>query len=434
MRVLLIVLMVFFTALTGQARAQTPSAAELAQVNQQLAILAKAFKDKAPASLDAHLSPGFKVSGFEGDIARKVLAAAVAQVNDARLEGAVITKTAQGYSVALTSREGAPPRDLKLDAAFLFTEINLFSASVKKPDSLKTKLLQPERASASFELHYGLIVLKDVQLNGAQANFVLDSGAPVMVLNSGPLAPAPVGAVQGGAQGINGAAQLDVVALKSFKWQGFELGAAELLATDLTAIEQRLGFKVHGLVGYELLKDYELVIDYAASRLELHRPPAASGSLPSSLAAASPSLLQGRTPRLVVPFELRGHLPVVSASIVDLADIGATPLRLALDTGASANLLDSAVFTRLPSTAYADLSTTQLKGVGAGAGTQAPVFTLNALTLNGTNFAKMKTASRSVAHLNAKLGATPIDGILGYELLSKSLVAINYPERQLKFY
>jgi hypothetical protein len=92
------------------------------------------------------------------------------------------------------------------------------------------------------------------------------------------------------------------------------------------------------------------------------------------------------------------------------------------------------VFTRLPSSAYADLSTTQLRGVGAGAGTQAPVFTLNSLTLNGTEFAKMKTASRSVAHLNAKVGATPIDGILGYELLSKSLVAINYPERQLKFF
>ncbi|RZJ94894.1 MAG: hypothetical protein EOO60_02005 [Hymenobacter sp.] len=183
-------------------------------------------------------------------------------------------------------------------------------------------------SSLPFDLVGGLIVLRNLPLNEKRGDFVLDTGCQYGLLVDqaafgGQLQPAPT----------RGLSATGVVAQQQLRVRSFQLGSTRYanltaIATSLEPIRRAVGPHFLGLVGYGLLRDYEVVIDYARRQLSCYP---LGHTLPRSF-----------TRRDSVAFTLEKGLPVAAAAV------GQVPVRLLLDTGAMSNNLDVAFSQRLP--------------------------------------------------------------------------------------
>jgi hypothetical protein len=228
----------------------------------------------------------------------------------------------------------------------------LYSLCVTAPAPARAQAvaeLLPHRldATASFDLPFklvgGLIILQQLTLNGQQGDFILDTGSQQgLVVDS----PAFAGQLRAGPH-TTGHGATGTVALQYVPVTTFQLGAARysgFLATSfsLAHLQRYLGPQVHllGFLGYGLLRDYEVVIDYPRLRMtfySLHTPTQSRRAFVRQDSLAF-TLVQGR--------------PVATGAI------GPAPVQLLLDTGAVTNDLDATFCRQLPPAAQPVLTGT----------------------------------------------------------------------------
>ena len=129
-----------------------------------------------------------------------------------------------------------------------------------------------------FELINNLIVLP-VEVNGVELSFILDSGVskPILfnIINlTDSLMINNVEKIYLRGLGADG----DIEALRS-KYNFFKIGDAINVNQDLYVVfdasinfTPRLGVNVHGIIGYDLFKDFIVEINYTSKVLKLHKP------------------------------------------------------------------------------------------------------------------------------------------------------------------
>jgi predicted aspartyl protease len=134
-----------------------------------------------------------------------------------------------------------------------------------------------------------------------------------------------------------------------------------------------------------------------------------------------------RGPHTIIKFELRGHLPIVETVI------SGKTYKMAIDSGAASNSLDRGIFTGLENAAYRDLENAEV--VGADQNKVATKrFILRSLSIGGVEFTDVRTTIGDLARLNSQNTQIKIDGILGYEILSRNVFSLNFKTRQMKLY
>ncbi|WP_346862497.1 aspartyl protease family protein [uncultured Draconibacterium sp.] len=94
----------------------------------------------------------------------------------------------------------------------------------------------------------------------------------------------------------------------------------QMIIDENFQISHMLGIPVHGLIGFNLFKDYVVEIDYINEKLTLHKPEYYK--------------YRDRKRDIIMPLHFDGNKPFVRTSIVtdDLKDV---PVKLLVDTGAS---------------------------------------------------------------------------------------------------
>ncbi len=94
----------------------------------------------------------------------------------------------------------------------------------------------------------------------------------------------------------------------------------QMIIDENFQISHILGIPVHGLIGFNLFKDYIVEIDYSSEKLTLNRP--------------EHYRYRDRKKDIIMPLHLEGNKPFVRTTIVtdDLQDV---PVKLLVDTGAS---------------------------------------------------------------------------------------------------
>ena len=129
-----------------------------------------------------------------------------------------------------------------------------------------------------FELINNLIVLP-VEVNGVELSFILDSGVskPILfnIINlTDSLMINNVEKIYLRGLGAEG----DIEALRS-KYNFFKIGEAINVNQDLYVVfdasinfTPRLGVNVHGIIGYDLFKDFIVEINYTTKVIKLHKP------------------------------------------------------------------------------------------------------------------------------------------------------------------
>jgi len=168
-----------------------------------------------------------------------------------------------------------------------------------------------------FQLREGLILV-EAAVDGRSGIFILDTGAPCLVLNNKYFKGR-----KSDLQLLSASESIETRErkVKSFLWGCIEKNNFDAISINLTHLERALDTQIFGLIGYDMLRKNEILIDNAAQQIEQypHRK----------------SLLhEEEEASLVIPFSLSGHLPIMSAEIENVV------LHLAFDSAAESNMLD----------------------------------------------------------------------------------------------
>jgi len=252
------------------------------------------------------------------------------------------------------------------------------------------------------------LIFFPARINGQVGNFVLDTGAPSLLLNSRGKDLKGHSASTGVATG--GSVALANQLVESVEIGGHSFGSRWALALDLRSMEQRTGQIIEGFVGHDLLSNRELLINFPERTFQLRK-------------SISHPLHKGQVPRKVLKFAFVDHLPVITVKV------GKRKLRFAIDTGAGVNIIDEG---------YEDLfevigEQMNIEGLD-GRSTMNNVVTIPELSIVDPEKQEcVYFVSMDLAHLQSPTG-TPISGIIGSAFLRNYVVSIDYRRRKLYFW
>lgn len=261
--------------------------------------------------------------------------------------------------------------------------------------------------SAPFELIGGMMYVKG-EMNGEQGHFIFDTGAPFMIINKVLESENTVKAT-----GISSNFVAQNVKIEAFKWANIKHRAVEAVAIDLNHFENASQRNVLGLIGYEVIRDYEVFINYNNKTICL-------------FPAHGNELHRKAEPVSTLRFSIQNHLPVITAKIGD------KKLRLGLDTGAEVNLLDAALKTEISPLQINGLKLEEIQGVDKVVHPVLATLITNTAVANH-DFAHMKYLFTDMSHLQSADGLT-IDGLLGFPFFSKYKMSINYRKGKIYFW
>lgn len=254
-----------------------------------------------------------------------------------------------------------------------------------------------------FELLRGMIVL-NAEIDEQVGQFILDTGAPMIVINDQPAA----GAWQGAS--FQQAVAVGYTRVKEFAWAGDEQHALEALVVDISHLETAIQRPLEGMIGYNALNQYELFFDYERQ----------------SIMRCSPRkniLHQSAKPLISLPIEFFDHLPVITVQI------GNKKLRFGLDTGACANLIDPSVLAQLDEADITTLPQEEIQGLDQAV-TLTEAVMIDQIQIKHHSLESVKFLATDLSALRAASNHW-LDGLLGYEFLKRLKFSINYPKGRM---
>jgi len=261
------------------------------------------------------------------------------------------------------------------------------------------------------------LITVEANLNGEKRTFLLDNGAPDIVLNSGYINVGEETAWKAvSAQGANG----DIVGmgnlnLKKFDFYGIRIENKEVFATDLSHLEKVLKTELYGLIGYDVIKDFDVLFDYEKHTITLINPLKTNSYLATTLKGVATT---------EIPLIMKGHIAAVEGIVADKT------LSLGVDCGAEGNLFDSALFNLLQ-VGLVNLESKPLMGGDQIANTVKRA-TIISMSIGNKIFKDTATVFNDISHINNTLDGK-IDGVIGYEILSTQKVILSYQSKKLIF-
>jgi len=261
----------------------------------------------------------------------------------------------------------------------------------------------------------GRLFLMEAKIDNTTGNFIFDTGATQLVLNSTYFRNY-IMTSSGEGGGITGATgQTQHTQINNFDVGGMLYRNISADVTDLGHIENRRGIKVLGLFGVSMLKGMEALIDFKHNELRLFR----LDKTGNRLSAQKSEFRADITEKVVLYHNI----------LIVKARIGGKMLDFCLDTGAESNVLNSYASKKVLSTVTI-LRRSDLMGAGTG---EAEVLLgkLNDFVLGEHSISDMQTIIASLDALSATYGY-PIDGMLGYDFFEKGEVCINLVKNELK--
>ena len=177
----------------------------------------------------------------------------------------------------------------------------------------------------------GNLILVKAKVDSTEGNFIFDTGAPNLVLNIIYFRDYPATQNHDAEQtSINGATNGVIkTSVTDFRFGSLEYNRLEADLVDLGHIENNKGVKVLGLLGMELFRQCELIIDYEKNLIYLHRIGRKESSSYKNVQ------LEDKEAYTVVPIDLTDN------RIIATLEMGGKKLKFVIDYAAESNVLDS---------------------------------------------------------------------------------------------
>ncbi|WP_437921833.1 aspartyl protease family protein [Sphingobacterium sp. LRF_L2] len=272
-----------------------------------------------------------------------------------------------------------------------------------------------------FQMENGLIYVP-AELNGQQGFFMFDSGAPVLILRKKYVSVSHINKeVSVDFTGMGGTMRdVQWAVGNTLKWGGMTIEDLDAPVAAMDDMELENGVPIFGLMGYGMLKDYQLTFDYTRQELLLERVDK-DGDLVGS------SFKKGKYQGLF-SMRMKRHIP-----IVDIA-IGDHVYPMGIDCGANANVLKEDVAAAMNS--YIDYGdeNVSISGVGGVAQNNRVAYLMKAM-IGSVALEDMYTVFTNQA-IGGGEGddALPIVGLLGTPFLNQNKITLNFNKGEITVY
>lgn len=265
------------------------------------------------------------------------------------------------------------------------------------------------------------LFLVEATIDSVSGYFVLDTGAPGLVLNKNYFDGSKM-AEATASYGVTGGGQpvyrytADSLAIKSLHYKYVR---ADLV--NLGHLENARGVKILGLLGTNLFTELEMELDLRRNVMKLHRTDKKGNVLhPGRLMEQ-----QERKEDLSLPFDIVHDLMFVKGNV------GKKTLRFCVDTGAEVGVLSNRVGNKVLDH-FQLRSQTTLKG-SADKSMKVLNGNLMLLEFEGADFKGMPFVLTNLQSLEAAYG-TVLNGLLGYDFLYRGVTVINFRKKTINMY
>jgi len=383
--------------------------------------------DKLVQSLNEHkisylkpaLSDEFKVEGVPDNYAVEVMKQVI-QGYPSNISGYQIEEIRNhwlGYGVTVKVIMDDTIKDYEyiLSDSYKFIEIKMFRTMEAAPDEdLSNFETIPDYMEFNFQNEEGMIIL-DGELDGVAGKFILDTGAPRLIINAEPSYEGE--GLSMGSSGVNGALSgLDIKHFDNCTFGKFILNDFDAITTDLSSLEEELGFEILGLIGQSQINNFELFIDYSSKTIKLFKLDE-FGTILGNIKPGSPEFK--------MKFKLASHIPII------VCKVGKQKINFGLDTGAQVNLINETDLYKFQSF-YAATDIDTLYGAD-NSPQEVSVGDLTGVSIKNKTLPAMETVISDISHIN---NATDeyMEGILGYELFKQQPISLNFLKQRISFY
>lgn len=257
----------------------------------------------------------------------------------------------------------------------------------------------------------GNLLLVEANVDGIRGNFILDTGAPGLLLNTTYFRQNAIRKNRSSVGIIgntNAIYELQINRLEISKLY-YEKIIVEL--TELNHIEDSKNIKILGLLGTALFENLELIIDVRKNTLYLIKP---SKTKIEKSKADIISSFSSTNNAILIPMKINGKV-----------------INTCFDSGAEMMVLDPG----LPNKIMQEVELSKRLNLSGTGGQKAEVWSG---IVKSVHFGKLKINKADVLitsldQLSEAYGQ-PIDAIIGFTLLNKGIMHINMPKKQMLMY
>jgi hypothetical protein len=297
-----------------------------------------------------------------------------------------------------------------------FININMFRLQTQVDTVSDDHMEIPQKIEAPCTVVQNLLIT-EIEVNGHRCPFLIDSGAPKLIINKAHLDHIPHiredSNQTGVAGGVSGGVGISMVHLASFDWRGLIINEFEAIAMDLAHLEEKMNTPIYGLISQQELIHFQFTVDYEIPQITLYKLDN-QGKLLEPLTLAQSAVR--------IPFTMQAHIPIM------VFTIGNVKVSMGLDTGAQTNLLSLDLRDAIDSH-FTVVSQDELIGADGNIIT-VDVGTIDQMVVSGLVYPGMKTTFSDISHLTQGYGIE-LDGLVGYEFLSQNTTYVNYKTQEL---
>lgn len=269
----------------------------------------------------------------------------------------------------------------------------------------------------SFSRAGNLILIK-AKADTTEGNFVLDTGAPGLVLNLTYFRKYDaIAETDGENGGITGSVRPGShVMVDSFSIGGIHYAHTDADRIDLGHIENSKHIKILGLLGMQLFKRFEMIIDYEKGLLYLHLIKKKEAGVYKS------ELLKDTSAYRTVPIELTDD------KIIVYGETARKKLKFVIDCAAESNVLDSRLSNDI--LAHVVVSGRVLLSGSGPAKVEALYGNLEDVQIGGSKINKLPVLVTNLEKMCFSYNNC-IDGMLGFDFLSLHRIGFNFVTRKM---
>jgi hypothetical protein len=264
----------------------------------------------------------------------------------------------------------------------------------------------------------GNLMVVKAKADTTEGNFILDTGAPGLVLNITYFRNYPITVHHDGEQtSIGGStAGIQKTSLKELSFGAFQYFKAEADIANLGQIENAKGIRVLGLLGVELFRQCEMIIDFEKSLIYLHRISRKEAS------SYKHELLRDTSQYRTFPIDITDN------RLITTTEIEGKKLKLVIDCAAESNILDS----RLPNKVFENITITRrVKLAGPGNKTIDALYgNMNSLKIGSLDISNLPVTITNLEYTCFAFGGC-VDGVLGFDFLSLHKIGFNFVNRKM---
>lgn len=263
----------------------------------------------------------------------------------------------------------------------------------------------------------GNLIIIEATIDNLEGNFVLDTGAPYLVLNQTYFRDMPHIDDQD-AGGVNGQAGVTFTTyVRNFRILDLQYSRLTADVTDLSAIENGRGIKVLGLLGTRLFSNFAITVDLFHNELYIQKLDN-KGEIPEAERLF-------RNPWLVCPFKYDNDVVFMKGSVNDHL------FWFAFDTGAESSLFEYRASKKLGQD-LAVISRSRLTGIG-GSVFELIYVKFDNLRIGNQVFMGNRVLLTDLEKMGKVYGSS-IDGVLGYDFFARGIFTINFVKKEFEMY